>query len=69
MVAELDAEVSEGDVVVVQHYAGGGAETILRKYQPPLLMPHSTDAQFLPLRADDAALRIVSPVKQLIRML
>jgi transcriptional regulator with XRE-family HTH domain len=68
-VSELDLPCKAGQVAVVQHYRGASAETILRKYEPPFLMPHSTRADFRPLHEEHDTLRIVSPVVKLIRLL
>lgn len=67
VVSELDRACKSGQVVVAQHYQGRGAKTVIRKYEAPLLLPHSTSAAFKPLRLDDSA-RLVSPVLKLIRV-
>ena len=60
-------QYKENDIVVVQHYVGETAESMLRHYTPPYLKPHSTNATYTPIPVDDASVRIVSPVIRLIR--
>lgn len=67
VISELDRTCKAGQIVVAQHYQGRGAKTVIRTYEPPLLLPHSTDAAFKPLRADKDEARPVSPVIKLIR--
>lgn len=67
VISELDRPCKAGQMVVAQHYQGRGAKTVIRKYEPPLLLPHSTNASFKPLRADKEESRAVSPVLKLIR--
>lgn len=67
VISELDRPVKAGQIVVAQHYQGRGAKTVIRKYEPPFLLPHSTNASFKPLRADKDDARAVSPVLKLIR--
>lgn len=68
VISELDRPCKAGQIVIAQHYQGRGAKTILRKYEPPLLLPHSTSSSFKPLRLDDTNARLVSPVLKLIRV-
>ena len=67
VLSELDRPCKKGQVVVVQHYQGRGAKTLLRKYEPPLLLAHPTDASFRPLNLEQDDVRLVSPVLRLIR--
>lgn len=67
-IADMDRPVAEGDVVAVQHYhEEDDAQTILRRYAPPMLLPHSTQPQFLPLKERNKSVRVVAPVVKLIR--
>lgn len=68
VISELDRPVKPGDFVVVQHYEGDGAETIIRHYLPPYLLPHSSDLRYEKLHESRASVRIVSPVLRLIRL-
>lgn len=67
LISELDRPCKHGQLVVAQHYQKRGAATIVRKYEPPFLIPHSTSAAFKPLRLEEDDIRIVSPVLKLIR--
>ena len=67
VISELSRACKPGQVVVVQHYQGAGAKTLLRKYEPPLLLAHSTSAAFPPLDTERDDVRLVSPVLKLIR--
>lgn len=67
IISELDRPCKAGQFVVAQHYQGRGAKTIIRKYEPPLLLPHSTDHAFRPLSTETDEVRLVSPVLRLIR--
>ncbi len=69
VISELDTACKAGQVVVVQHYKGASAETILRKYEPPFLMPYSASAGFRPLHEKQDNVRLVSPVLKLVRLL
>ena len=68
VIADMQANVKSGDLVVVQHYQGGGARTLIRRYHPPLLMAYSSDGATEPLSEHDEQVRIVSPVIKLIRL-
>ena len=68
VISSLDVACKPGDIVVVQHYRQGSAETLLRRFQPPFLTAHSTDTGFAPLPAEGEQIRVVSPVLQLIRL-
>lgn len=68
-ISDLDAPCAASDIVVVQHYSGGGARTLLRRYEPPMLLPHSTESGHAPFREDDGSVRVVSPVVKLVRLL
>lgn len=67
VISELDRACKSGQIVIAQHYQGRGAKTLIRKYEAPLLLPHSTLPTFKPLRMDDTNARLVSPVLKLIR--
>lgn len=67
VISELDRACKPGQVVVAQHYQGKGAKTVIRRWQPPFLMPHSTAPGFRPLNAEEGEVRLVSPVLKLIR--
>ncbi len=57
-----------GQIVIAQHYQGRGAKTVIRKYEPPYLLPHSSSQGFKPLSLDSGEARAVSPVLKLIRV-
>ena len=67
VISGLDRACKSGQLVVVQHYQGRGAKTLIRKYESPLLLPHSTSASYRPLNIDEDDVRLVSPVLKLIR--
>lgn len=67
IIAEMDRSFKSQQLVVVQHYNAKGAQTIIRRYQQPFLMPHSTSDKFKPLSAETDDVRIVAPVLKLIR--
>ena len=67
LISELDRACRPKQIVVAQHYQGKGAKTLIRKYEPPFLMPHSTNPSFSPLNAETSEARLVSPVIKLIR--
>ncbi len=69
VISELDAPCRINDIVVVQHYTDNDARTILRRYEPPMLLPHATETGYTNFRADDGNIRIVSPVIKLVRLL
>jgi transcriptional regulator with XRE-family HTH domain len=68
VISELDAACRAGDIVVVQHYHKSGAETLVRRYEPPFLMSHSTNPAWRPLNVGEDDVRLVSPVKRLVRL-
>ena len=68
VISELDRACKPGQIVIAQHYQGQGAKTITRRYQPPFLMPHSTQAAFKPISLEKDEARLVSPVLRLVRM-
>jgi transcriptional regulator with XRE-family HTH domain len=68
VISELNRACKPGQIVVAQHYQGRGAKTIIRKYTPPFLSPHSTAPGFAPLSLDTGEARAVSPVLRLIRV-
>lgn len=68
VISELDRPCKPGQVVVAQHYQGRGAKTIIRSYEPPLLLPHSTATSFKPLSLESDEVRLVSPLVKLIRV-
>lgn len=69
VISDLSHAPREGQLVVAQAYAQGGAKTLVRKYAPPLLVPHSTNAAHAPLNIDDDDVRVVSPVLKLVRVM
>lgn len=69
VISELGKPVEAGDIVIVQHYEGGGARTLLRRYQPPFLMPHSTISTYDKLHEGREAVKIVAPVLRVMRWL
>lgn len=68
VISELDRACTPGQIVIVQHYQGRGAKTIIRMYEPPLLIAHSTSSSFKPLSLDRDNVRLVSPLIRLIRI-
>lgn len=68
LISELDAPCRPHDLVVVQHYEGEGAQTLVRRYESPFLVPHSTDSRFRPLNQNTDDVRVVSPVVRLVRL-
>lgn len=69
IISELDKEIRPGDVVVVQHFNNNQSETLLRKYQPPYLVPHSSNPEFKRLHEERSNVRMISPVIKLVRIL
>lgn len=67
IISELDRSCKSGQIVVVQHYQGRGAKTLIRRYDQPLLLPHSTNPAFKPLHIDKDEVRIVSPLLKMVR--
>ena len=67
LISELDRPYKNGQVVIAQHYQKNSAVTIVRKLEPPFLIPHSTSPAFKPLQLERDDVRIVSPVLKLIR--
>lgn len=64
VISDLDAPTGDARFVIAQHYLDddGDAETLIRIWQRPYLMPHSTDPGFRPLHVEDDNIRIVSPI-------
>jgi len=69
VISELDRACRAGQIVVAQHYASGGARTLVRRYQPPFLAVHSTNPAMRPLHLEHDDVRAVSPVLKLVRLL
>lgn len=67
-ISEMDRPCKAGQVVIAQHYQGRGAKTIVRKYEPPFLVAHSTSSSFVPLNTKQDDVRLVSPLLKLIRV-
>lgn len=67
IVSEIDRPCKAKQLVVAQYYKGRGATTIIRRYQPPFLLPHSTSDEFKALSTEDDDVRLVAPVLKLIR--
>ena len=68
LISELDRACKEGQIVIAQYYFGKGAQTVVRKFEPPFLLPHSTSNAFKPLSNEQDDVRVVSPVLKLIRV-
>jgi hypothetical protein len=68
IISDLSRMCRVGQIVVGQHYQGRGAKTVIRKYEPPYLLPHSSGTNFKPLSLDFGEARAVSPVLKLIRV-
>ena len=68
IIAEMDAEYQDNSLVIIQHYIDSGAETLLRYYQKPLLLPYSTSPEHESFSDEQDNVRIVSPVRRLMRM-
>ncbi len=68
IISEMNGQYRDGDIVVMQHYKDDGSETILRLYQPPMLVPRSMDRSYMGFHEKDESIRIVSPVARLIRL-
>lgn len=69
VISELDRPVRPGQLVVAQHYAEGGAVTLVRRFDPPYLMAHSTSPHHRALHLEQDDVRVVSPVLKLVRLL
>lgn len=69
VISELDRPCKPGQLAVVQHYLGGDAETLVRRYEPPHLLPHSTNPAHRTLHLEHDDVRVVSPVLKLVRLL
>lgn len=68
VISELDKPCKPGQFVVAQVYEGKGAETVVRRLQPPYLMPHSTNPAYQPIHVEQSDVRLVSPVLKLVRL-
>ncbi|MCI5050268.1 MAG: helix-turn-helix domain-containing protein [Rickettsiales bacterium] len=68
-ISELDRPIEPGDIVVVQHFNNNVSETLLRIYQPPFLVPHSSNPEFKRLHEERANVRMISPVTRVVRLL
>ncbi len=68
IISELDRACKPKQLVVAQHYHGRGATTVVRRYEAPLLVPHSTSSSYKPLNLENDEARLVSPVLKLIRV-
>lgn len=66
LVADLKTPPKEGQLCVLQYYQQDNATTLVRRFQPPFLMAHSTQ-EYAPLAITDEAVRVVCAVKRLIR--
>lgn len=69
VISELDHPAKPGQFVLAQHYAGGGAETLVRRFDPPYLAVHSSNPVHRTLSLDHDDVRVVSPVLKLVRLL
>jgi transcriptional regulator with XRE-family HTH domain len=68
VISRLDEPCKAGQAVIVQHYQGRGATTLLRKYEPPFLVPHSTSPAHPTFSTEKDDVRLVSPVLRLMRI-
>ena len=68
VISDLARMCRAGQVVIGQHYKGRGAKTVIRKFEPPFLLPHSTSPSYKPFSLDSGEARAVSPVLKLIRV-
>lgn len=63
VISALDAPCEGARFVIAQLYDDNDrAETLIRAWQPPYLMPHSTDPGFRPIDTNEVDVRIVSPI-------
>jgi len=69
VISELDRACQPGQIIIVQHYDGADAQTVLRRYEPPFLLSHSTNPVYRSLHCKQDDVRLVSPVLKLIRLL
>lgn len=69
IISELDRACKPGQIVIAQYYHGSGAETILRRYQPPHLAAHSTNPVHRSFSVEHDDVRLVAPVLKLVRLL
>ena len=69
VICDPSAAATEGRIVIVQQYTNDAAETLIRLYKPPFLLPHSTHQGFPRLHDERANVRIVAPVVKLVRWL
>jgi SOS-response transcriptional repressor LexA len=67
LISEVDRPYKNGQIVIAQYSHKGGTHTVVRKYEPPFLISHSTSAEFKPLRLEQDELCVISPVLKLIR--
>lgn len=56
-----------GDIIVVEFKDGETTTQSLRKYQPPFLVPHSSESHHQKLHEDRASVKLIGSVTQLIR--
>lgn len=68
-ISDMNRPAKSGDVVVVQHYVNDAAITVLRRYDPPYLLPHSTLPDMERLHEARGSVRVVSPVIRLVRLM
>lgn len=68
VIAAMNETASPDDVVVVQHYEGDGAKSLLRRYQPPHLCADSTDSNARDFHIEEDDVRIIAPIKRMIRL-
>ena len=69
ILSAINAAYAPGDIVIAQLYKGMGAETIVRLYRPPFLIPRSMNASHREIAADSPDVRIVAPVLRSLRFL
>jgi phage repressor protein C with HTH and peptisase S24 domain len=68
VLSDLRMECQPGDIVIAQRYEGMGAETIIRRYEPPFLLAHSLNPSHRQLEIGKDDVRLVSPVLKCIRI-
>ncbi|MCB2082367.1 MAG: helix-turn-helix domain-containing protein [Rickettsiales bacterium] len=69
VISSLDSAVKRQDIVILQYYRDAdSASTLLRRYDTPLLLPHSTEPGHKSFQENSEAIRIIAPVLKLIRL-
>lgn len=68
VICECDRPCKPGQIVVARHGRGQAAKTVIRQYEPPLLVPHSRTPSFRPISLEGDDAQLVSPLVKLIRV-